>query len=670
MALSRQRFQGRIRLEQDTRAYGPGDVVSGIFSLTAKEPIFIKHAFAGYSCKSTTSLMKQDQKPFLNGVKPDQMLGVEDHFLVNYEHEVLTVPRNVSQNDHVDIPFEVRLPKLDRKYDECDVHTFPRRDALFDHIPEEHRSLPPRAKYKISGHLVITVCHYIKVEVCVEVNGGEEWHVEIQMVPFEQTIEKTPRNWRHLVGDDGKLLPDVQEKDTIVKLRHLFSERSSKVNARLMTKFSNHGLLKTPLGPTRRCIISDHNLSEFLHFSVHLPTEIIQLRFRQRKVQIVETKVILVRVATVIGGIHCGTENEYSYKKQHKVYTNDLIVGQWYGREKVEVKLDKDQATIDVPQKLLRFTIGRTGESLKACNFSVDSKLLVKVRLSVGHSTEVELLETLPVMLLMPQRPSWLEIAPKSKEVEEIKAQEDEPEEEVIDEKEAERVWTAVKKAILRRPHRTLNLFSESQNGEAAWNESGTEAARKEEIQAEMPTQGGTKCDQDLTKEGINASRQTNEETSRELTNTGTPNDASNGDTLPNEGSPSIGNSSPNKKAVLQEATEKRSPKKKLRGNSLSKAGFSNNTKSGPNPKEDSSEATNASPETKTSYSATPEEPSKVSFNGDEKSPRPRNTSDETLVEKERVFDHTLIAGKMAVPLPGSSSESDQAFVDCSESLA
>lgn len=609
--------------------------------------------------------MKQDQKPFLNGVKPDQMLGVEDHFLVNYEHEVLKVPRNVSQNDQVDIPFEVRLPKLDRKYDECNVHTFPRRDALFDHIPEEHRSLPPRAKYKISGHLVITVCHYIKVEVCVEVNGGEEWHVEIQMVPFEQTIEKTPRNWRHLAGDDGKLLPDVQEKNTIVKHRHPFSKRSSEVNARLMTKFSNHGLLKTPLGPTRRCIISDHNLSEFLHFSVQLPTEIIQFRFRQRKVQIVETKVILVREATVIGGVHCGTDNEYSYKKQHKVYTNDLIVGQWYGREKVEVKFDKDQATIDVPQKLFRFTIGRTGESLKACNFSVDSKLLVKVRLLVGHSTEVELLETLPVMLLMPQRPSWLEIGPKSKEVEEIKAQEDEPEEEVIDEKEAERVWTAVKKAISRRPHRTMNLFSESQNGEAAWNESGTEAARKVEIQAEMPTQGG--CDQDLTKEGINASRQTNEETSRELTNPGTPNDASSGDTLPNEETLSIGNS---KKADLQEAPDKYSSKKQPRGNSLSKAGSSNNTKSGPISNEKSSEATNASPNTKASYAASPEESSNASFNGDEKSPRPRNTSDETLVEKESVLDSQLKAGKIAVPLPGSSSESDQAFVDCSESLA
>lgn len=665
MSLSGQRFRGRIRLEQDARAYGPGDVVSGIFSLTANERIFLKHAYAGYSCKSTTSLLKQDQKPFLNGVRPEQMLGVEDHFLVNYEHEVLTVPRYVSQHDHVDLPFEVRLPKLDRKYDECNVHTFPRRDALLDHIPRKDRCLPPRAKYKVSGHPVITVCHYIKVEVCVEVNGEEEWQEEVQMVPFEQNIEKIPRNWRHLLGEDGKLLPDFQEKSTIVNLHHSFSKGSSKINARLLTQFSNHSLLKSPLGPTRRCIISDCNVNEFLQFSVNLPTDSIRLPFHQRKVHIVETKIILVREATVIGGIHCGTEYEYSYKKQRKVYTNDLILGQWYGRERVEVVFDEDQATIDLPQKLFRFTIGRTGESLKACNFSVDSKLLVKVRLMVGHC-EMELLDTVPVMLLMPQRPSCLEIVPEVTEVNEIKAQEDEPEKEV-GEKEAERFWVAVKRAILRRLHRRLKLFSSESQNEAAWDENQTEGTRKDELRSvEGSGIRGDLYGETSKQEGSKSSRPTKKETSSDLRKTGA---ASNGDSSPNEETASNGELLPNRTSP-HKTPEKRSSKK-TRDISLSKPGSSNRArKSKPNSNEGSPDAIKA-PKSKFSQAKTPEERRKAGIHGiDVKIPRPKNISDETLVEKEKVPDRTVKAGKIEDPLPASSSGSDQTFVDCSESLA
>lgn len=666
MALSGQRFRGRIRLEQDARAYGLGDVVSGIFSLTANEPIFLKHAYAGYSCKSTTSLLKQDQKPFLNGVRPEKMLGVEDHFLVNYEHEVLTVPRYVSQHDHVDLPFEVRLPKLDRKYDECNVHTFPRRDALFDHTPKKDRCLPPRAKYKVSGHPVITVCHYIKVEVCVEVNGEEEWQEETQMVPFEQTTEKIPRNWRHLLGEDGKLLPDFQEKTTIVNLYHPFSKRSSKIDAKLSTKFSDHGLLKSSLGPTRRCIIADHNVNEFLQFSVNLPTETLRLPFGQRKVHIVETKIILVREATVIGGIHCGTEYEYSYKKQRKVYTNDLILGQWFGRERVEVLFDEEKATINLPQKLFRFTIGRTGESLKGCNFSVDSKLLVKVRLLVGHC-EMELLDTVPIMLLVPQRPSCLDIVPEVTEVNEIKAQEDEPEKKV-GEKGAERVWVAVKRAILRGLHRSLKFFSsESQNEEAALNENETEATRKDELRPEeVSSVRGDLTGESSGKERSNSSRPTNKETSSDLRKTGA---APNGDNSPNEKTASTGELLPNRTSP-HDSPGKRSSKKTI-DDSLSKPGSSNRTrKSKSNSNERSPGAIRASRK-KLLLAKTPEEGKRASIHGiDEKVSRPKNISDETLVEKEKIPDRPVKAGKIEDPLPASSSGSDQTFVDCSESLA
>lgn len=396
-------FRGEIHLSKVAREYNPGDTVDGMFRLTANRPFYLKHIFAGYTCKSTTSLLKQDQKLFLSGVQPKLIQGDEDHYLLNYENDVLTLPHEVKDKEKVEVPFRIKLPRLSQKYGECDTHTFPRRDGLFDHVPEHQRTLPHRAKFKVNQHTIIDVSHYIKVEVCAVVDGEEEWEEVIQPTPFEPLPEQVPRNWEHLVKDE-ELLPDVQEKSMMAKIHTPFGYGPQQIETKLAIQFLDPGLMNTPLGPSRRNLICDHPLPDFIKITVELPKDVLKLKLHTRPIHILGSRLVMKRDATIIGGIHGKTDNpgEYCYKKHRKVYCLTAIMGQRDCREKVQPEIVDDKAVFEIPRHLIGFHIPRTGESMKACNFTVDSTLVVSIRLLIGHNTKIELSEQLPIMLLMP----------------------------------------------------------------------------------------------------------------------------------------------------------------------------------------------------------------------------------------------------------------------------
>lgn len=396
-------FRGEIHLSKVAREYNPGDTVDGMFRLTANRSFYLKHIYAGYTCKSTTSLLKRDQKLFLSGVQPKLIQGDEDHYLLNYENDVLTLPHEVEEKEKVEVPFRIKLPRLSQKYGACDTHTFPRRDGLFDHVPEHQRILPPRAKFKVSQNTIIDVSHHIKVEVCAVVNGEEEWDEVIQPMPFEPLPDQVPRNWEHLVKDE-ELLPDSQEKTTMAKIHTPFGTGPQEMETKLAIQFLDPGLIDGPLGPSRRSLICDHPLPDFIKISVELPKEAFKLKFHTRPIHITGTRILLVRDATIIGGIHGKTDNpgEYCYKKHRKVYSLSVIVGQRDCKEKVQPEIVDDKAVFEIPKRLFGFRIPRTGESMKACNFSVDSNLIVSIQLLIGHNTRIELSEKLPIMVLVP----------------------------------------------------------------------------------------------------------------------------------------------------------------------------------------------------------------------------------------------------------------------------
>ncbi|PSK39302.1 hypothetical protein C7M61_001909 [Candidozyma pseudohaemuli] len=396
-------FRGEIHLSKVAREYNPGDTVDGMFRLTANRPFYLKHIFAGYTCKSTTSLLKQDQKLYLSGVQPKLIQGDEDHYLLNYENDVLTLPHDVKDKEKVEVPFRIKLPRLSQKYGECDTHTFPRRDGLFDHVPEHQRTLPHRAKFKVNQHTIIDVSHYIKVEVCAVVDGEEEWEEVIQPMPFEPLPEQVPRNWEHLVKDE-ELLPDVQEKAMMAKIHTPFGYGPQQIETKLAIQFLDPGLMNTPLGPSRRNLICDHPLPDFIKITVELPKEVLKLKLHTRPIHITGTRLVMKRDATIIGGIHGKTDNpgEYCYKKHRKVYCLTAIMGQRDWKEKVQPEIVDEKAVFEIPRHFIGFHIPRTGESMKACNFTVDSTLVVSIRLLIGHNTKIELSEQLPIMLLMP----------------------------------------------------------------------------------------------------------------------------------------------------------------------------------------------------------------------------------------------------------------------------
>ncbi|PVH16194.1 uncharacterized protein CXQ87_004062 [Candidozyma duobushaemuli] len=396
-------FRGDIHLSKVAREYNPGDTVDGMFRLTANRPFYLKHIYAGYTCKSTTSLLKQDQKLFLSGVQPKSIQGDEDHYLLNYENEVLTLPHEVKDKEKVEVPFRIKLPRLSQKYGACDTHTYPRRDGLFDHVPEHQRILPPRAKFKVSQNTIIDVSHHIKVEVCAVVNGKEEWDEVIQPMPFEPLPDQVPRNWDHLTKDE-ELLPDIQEKTMIAKIQASFGTGPREMETKLAIQFLDPGLINGPLGPSRRGLICDHPLPDFIKITVELPIEAFKSKFHARPIHIMGTRVVSMREATIIGGIHGKTDNpgEYCYKKHRKVYCSSAIVGQRGCKEKVQPEIIDNKAVFEIPKHLFGFRIPRTGESLKACNFTVDSILTVSIQLLIGHNTKIELSEQLPIMVLVP----------------------------------------------------------------------------------------------------------------------------------------------------------------------------------------------------------------------------------------------------------------------------
>lgn len=401
-------LKATLLLRNPMKTYKPGDSVEVTFKMTALQPVYLEHLMAGYACRSSTQLLNRDMKLF--NETPKGLNGIEHHFLVNEDEQLCREPRMLARGERVELSFLANIPPTDHKYSACKKHTVPIRGGLFSKLEEDQRILPPCIEVKLSDCSVISVSHYVKVEMGFIHEGKETWSTVSYPLNIESAIERIPRNWDHIYStkaDKIELPPKVFQKVREVEIKPLlfksFSNFASEGDAVLKVEFLDSTTLQSPLGPINRGLFTNRLLSDYLQLTVSLPEPLVKLKHYQRAVQLVETRAVLKKTATINGGIFLkqSQTGDYHYRKRNKIYTQTIEIGAKRLKFKLQSEYDKESKYLNfaIPEEAIDLLTPRAEISTRACNFCINFSLVLLVKILIGTSSVIELACEIPVIM-------------------------------------------------------------------------------------------------------------------------------------------------------------------------------------------------------------------------------------------------------------------------------